>query len=346
MRATKALPLTSRGPHPSQRFGNVVMASEYQFETRRYPVAAWQEGAQGEIKSTGISFEDYSRMSQRVHKPSNERRFPTPIWATDDRLLRELIVRFMEQRGNNGRTLPWQPGTLQERLASAKQRIISVRIPQVTVVLDRLCREYVALKRETPVTDKQRARLKELESEIEGIDTFIRKNRTDGGLAFIASIVYLYYRSGLDSVGVGAELDIKPPLVRQTLYKLHLTWKRLEGWLNDPSTRPVRKLKSPVPQPEPEYTDSEAADAYAEIVCQVEAVEAAAKAKPRELRKHGPKRTIDVQKAAELRSQGLWYSEIAKQLGCSAGALWQALLRDGLLVRTKRFAPRAKKAAA
>ena len=75
--------------------------------------------------------------------------------------------------------------------------------------------------------DEQK-RKRELEIEIEGIDTYLRISE-NGGADIIAAIVYLYYRTGYDSVGVAAELGLKPPHIRQTLWRMHQTAKRLEA---------------------------------------------------------------------------------------------------------------------
>jgi hypothetical protein len=38
--------------------------------------------------------------------------------------------------------------------------------------------------------------------------------------------VYLYFRAELDSVGVSQEVGIKPPAVRQLLWKLNKLWEK------------------------------------------------------------------------------------------------------------------------
>jgi hypothetical protein len=121
------------------------------------------------------------------------------------------------------------------------------------VVLDKLCEEYVEIKQrglKPGITDREwneskpqpympfaegearyqdeQKRIKQLESEIEGIDTYLRIS-DNGGADVVAATVYLYYRTGLDSVGVGSELGLKAPHVRQTLFRLHQTAKRLDA---------------------------------------------------------------------------------------------------------------------
>lgn len=202
--------------------------------------------------SNGISFDDYSRMSTRTKKASGERRLPTPLWAMNNAMLRRVIVQFMEERAFSKKERTAFKGTLKERLDRAKARIVAKR-PAALSVLARLCEEYVEIKNKglkPGMTDKEwneskeqpfmefaegearyldeQKRLKQLESEIEGIDTYLRISE-NGGADIVAATAYLYYRAGLDSVGVGAELGLKPPHIRQMLRRLHQTAKELRG---------------------------------------------------------------------------------------------------------------------
>ena len=71
---------------------------EVQFADRKKNPVHADFGADGEISSTGIAFEDYSRCQVRIRKMSGERRLPTPSWAFDYAQQRELLARFWEQR--------------------------------------------------------------------------------------------------------------------------------------------------------------------------------------------------------------------------------------------------------
>lgn len=190
----------------------------------------------------GISFEDYGKMGSQQHKQSGERRLETPKWALNNKLLQELLVTFMEERtGIRGAT-----GALFARLEIARHAVVAQH-PRLLETAKRLCAEYVQVKNvgvHPELTDEDvnallpqpelyapyaRKRLtgqrkRELEIEIEGIDTYLRYTQ-GGGADVLAAIVYLYYRAGLDSVGVGEELDLKPPHVRQLLWRLNQTWK-------------------------------------------------------------------------------------------------------------------------
>ena len=223
-----------------------------------FPVGARQL-ADGNWLTPGISFEDYGSMQMQHRRPAtSERRLETPTWAVNDRMLRELVVVFMEERAGFRKPQVGPRGgamTLRERLARAQAAVTNQR-PRLFETMDKLCREYVTIKtkgldpnitddewnrsklqpymvRDDPAAEmvfEPRARIDDEENrkrilavEIEGIDTYLRITEK-GGADVVASIVYLYYRCEMDSVGVGSTLGLKPPHVRQTLWRLHETW--------------------------------------------------------------------------------------------------------------------------
>lgn len=224
----------------------------------KFPVGARQL-VDGNWLTPGISFEDYGSMQMQHRKSaSSERRLDTPLWALNNHMLRELVVTFMEERAAFRKPQTGPKGgalTLRERLARAQAAIVNQR-PRLQAVMEKLCKEYVEIKtkgldqsitddvwnslrlqpyltRDDPAEElvfEPRARIDDEENrkkilavEIEGIDTYLRITK-NGGADIIAAIVYLYYRTELDSVGVGNELGLKPPHVRQTLWRLHETW--------------------------------------------------------------------------------------------------------------------------
>jgi hypothetical protein len=223
---------------------------------KAHPVSA-RPLPDGSWLTTGLDFSDYARC-QTQQRNQQERRLATPTWAVNNPMLRDLITTFMEERAGFRKPQTGPRGgalTLRERLDRAQAYIRNAR-PRMFATLDKLCKEYVKVKREgidlgmtdaewnmaqqqpclivddpgdVPVFESQKrieteaTKLKSLAIEIEGLDTYLRITKT-GGADFIAAIVYLYYRTGMDSVGVGAELGLKPPHVRQTLWKLHETW--------------------------------------------------------------------------------------------------------------------------
>ena len=177
---------------------------------------------------TGISYQDLQSMNTYNHKPSGERRLETPLWAVRDSVLRELLVAFMETR------LKIRPqGSLTERRERIRLAALAQH-PKLNATLDKLNLEYISTK--------DRARRKQLEVEIENVDTQIRTSRNNGGMDFVAAVIFLYYRCSMDSVGVAGELGIKPPSVRVTLWRLRQVWKQRfnpDGTLKSNSAPPI-----------------------------------------------------------------------------------------------------------
>lgn len=172
----------------------------------------------GEPESTtGIAFEDYSRMRQIAGATPAFRHRPAPSWARNNSQLRELIVHFMERRA--GYREP-QAGTHVERLARAKAKL-AAKVPRLTEVLTNLCHEYVQLKKQDPAS----LRIRTLEIEIENYDSQLILNKR--AEAVIAGVVYRSYCVGENSVEVGKAVGIKPPHVRALLHRLHQTWNKM-----------------------------------------------------------------------------------------------------------------------
>lgn len=161
-------------------------------------------------ESTGIDYSDYARMSKLEHKLGGWRRKATPTWAINDGQLREVITRFLEGSAQVAKV----DDTQQARMERAEKLLVDEK-PHLVGLLDSLCKEYVEAKRSSAPAQ----RLRELEIQIEGLDTRICLI----GLmpAKLAGVVHFYYRMGMNSVEVGRELDLKPPHVRQLLYRLN-----------------------------------------------------------------------------------------------------------------------------
>jgi len=241
--------------HPRRGVAKQTNYDKWQFFVNgTHPVEAHYMGAEAGWASNGVAFEDYNRMNIRVRRSSNERRFPTPAWGVNDKLLRELLVVFMEEHA--GVKVKWPAcktkKKLKERLLFAQSVITQKQWPEKSRVLTNLCKRYVNLKNHsdyatipdaeigakycevfevtTPGLFGNRMReeldyfsLRNVEMQIENLDTFLRVHR-GGGADIVAAMAYLYYRAGMDSVGVGAELGLKPPHVRTTLFRLNETW--------------------------------------------------------------------------------------------------------------------------
>jgi len=198
-------------------------------------------------QQTRLTYEDYSKMSTHQRKQSAERRLTTPIWAVNDQALQMLLVSFMEERALIRRFA--KVGTAKERLENAKLKIDAQK-PRLESLLADMCRQYGGIKGQhfrypreaeakvpgeplildgTAQPFVRGEREKDLKVEIEAVDTYLRTTAKGGGVEVVAAIVYLYYRACLDSVGVGLELQIKPPHVRQILFRLHRCWRKFHA---------------------------------------------------------------------------------------------------------------------
>src|SRR5579863_5249017 len=110
-------------------------------------------------------------------------------------------------------------------------------------VLTRLCLEFVALKKNPNAT---REKLDRLSQKIEGADSELcTLQKSDRGAAQIVAMVHFYYLVGMDSVGVATQLGIKPPVVRNTLWKLKRAWLMLEKGVELPPRRKPRIKSKP-----------------------------------------------------------------------------------------------------
>jgi hypothetical protein len=180
---------------------------------------------------TGISFSDYHFMQTRTRKQSGERRLPTPSWAFNLSEQRELLARFWELRA--GIMFP-RIDTPAKRIRYAHRRYLRHRVPRLRETLKKLCHERLASD------DPKRRR--QLEIEIRGIDTQLRI--VERGPALVVGIIHNFYAVGLDSPGTGAELGVHPVSVRQTLNRLHKTWRAMvDGTDRKPTPEEVRKAK-------------------------------------------------------------------------------------------------------
>jgi hypothetical protein len=197
------------------------------------------------------------------------------VWALSDKLLQNLLVSYMEFR--LGVTDPC--GTLQERRAMLAHAWYRMR-PALDARLDRLNKRYVeACQR----GDKKRAN--QLETQVENLDTYIRTSNCGGGLGTMANVVYCYYRRMLDSVGTADECGVKPPSVRQTLYRLNQFWKKHCDANGETTLRPAR---------------------------------------PRVVR-IGTTATVSWASVHQMHAEGITYSIIAERLGTTVTAVWKYL---------------------
>jgi hypothetical protein len=209
----------------------------HQFDYRINAPVSTRYAGRGEWNSSGLSFDDAARCQTTHPKAFKGRRFKVPCWAVNDADLQAVIVRYLENRVFSRKArlkMCSSREPLRARLQRAEEAL-RARIAGLEVVCSKLCADYVSLRQTgTP------ARLATLESLIEGTDTQIIFSRNPARI--IAAVVYGYYRQGLHSVSVAAAVGLKPPAIRQILFKV---WQA------------ARQLGFPEPERAPRMNDSE-----------------------------------------------------------------------------------------
>jgi hypothetical protein len=190
-------PMSASGTAPDPQFFKLAM-----------PVFA-TFGAQGEVRSTKLSFDDYNKMQSFGGKVQSWRKI-TPDWITDSNKFREVVCRSVERRA-----WIWNPDmtrTQQERIDIAQEKL-NKQLAQKICTLDSLCERYLEAKLNgDPVAAKKFSRT------IEQIDTTVA--HLDRMAALVTACLFLSYRVGMNSVEVSAVLVcVKPPLVRQICYR-------------------------------------------------------------------------------------------------------------------------------
>lgn len=173
----------------------------HQFDRKFYPAVTAE---------SRIAFSDYQYMHQTRRSVQRGRRLDTPSWATNDRELREVVLRYCERRfylRSRGKINEVSPLTDEQRLARIREKELKWADTAKLI----LCR--MITRQKTDPSDK-------LDIQIQNIDSQILIARR-GAAAIAVAIVYLYYRLGWDSPEIAQELGIRPPIVRQTLARLH-----------------------------------------------------------------------------------------------------------------------------
>lgn len=179
------------------------MSSEPHFDP--YQFAGSHRLAQPVSMDTRLAYSDFAGMHVQTRKQSRQRHFPTPDWVFDNEKFQLVLVTFMEHRA-------WPLSvnkklSLHQRLKCAQAAMLAGHKGK-TAILGRLCREFL-------VSDSSQRKI--LDVEIEALDTYLS---ISGHIAaLVAAIIFLYHRAKLDSVGVAAELHIKPNHVRQIIFR-------------------------------------------------------------------------------------------------------------------------------
>jgi hypothetical protein len=183
----------------------------YQFgEGAHYPVHVDFDGH--DFHSNGISHDDYARMQTQRHKLNAYRHGASPDWAFNDSKLRAVIVGCMEARAQNGTEKINRTGTDAERMERAQKKIAE-KHSGLEERINKLCKLYVTAKRAGDA-----ALTKHFAQKVEETDTVLRL--LDNPAKFYAGVAYHYWRCGLNSVETAQQLHIKPPHVRQILWRM------------------------------------------------------------------------------------------------------------------------------
>jgi hypothetical protein len=186
----------------------------YQFDKKTRAVSATFTGGETGWDSNGISFADFGSMHVQKRQQARERRLKTPQWATNDRELRELALRYSETR----LYLHDHTGTFEERMS----RIKAAEKTQITNLSAKLDKQVLNYHREMTEGSASPERLDLLAEHLQGLDSTIAFLQR-GSVLMTLAVVFFYYRLFYDSTLVANELGIRPPHVRALLARLHTT---------------------------------------------------------------------------------------------------------------------------
>jgi hypothetical protein len=196
----------------------------HQFVRPNRPVGARYAGGDRWENTSGLSFDDYSRCQTTSKKLFASRRFVTPAWAISNTQLQKVICGYLIQRalGHSKRKRASMPKGMEplELLRYAEQLLLQ-KVPAQERVVTSLCEEYVSMKQ----AGVKHPYMRTIESLIANYDTSIIINRSAGKI--VAACVYGYYREGLSSVGIAEATGLRPPCVRQLLFRVWQVAKKL-----------------------------------------------------------------------------------------------------------------------
>src|SRR5579859_736911 len=186
----------------------------------------------GGFNTPGISFEDYARMQTCVkNKATGARQREAPLYARNDTEFRRVLLAYLETRAFSKKQREFlaevdEPASPIQKM-NRVCRVLAAKNTRLLEVLTVLSKEYVSLKNLHTEHPYRATRLKTLECEIQTTEQTMRMNRNPA--AIVAGVIYLAYRVGLDSVGVGSELGLKPQHVRQLLYRVSVVWENINS---------------------------------------------------------------------------------------------------------------------
>jgi hypothetical protein len=158
---------------------------------------------------TGISFADFGNMHIHHREVCQERRLKTPTWAVNDLQLRQVVLRFAEDRlyirdhsGSDAERMARIHEEEQRRLPAFKQQLEQLQLahhknPQAHLTI-----------------------------QIQNMDSAVLTMER-GVVKLATAVVYAYYRQGHKSVEIAEQFGVKPPAVRVWLYRMHTVSNRL-----------------------------------------------------------------------------------------------------------------------
>lgn len=160
-----------------------------------------------------LAVADFDRLHVERRKRTHSKRIQSPEWVNNEELLRQVLVQFLERRAYLKATPP--PGTYQERIDRAEQAM-AARVPAMQ---ERMRGWIVEYKNLLDSGQPDQKRLHDLEKEIQNADRQICVIRK-GMASTLLSVVYLYYRTGWDSVTVAEELGLTSTGVHQIIFQM------------------------------------------------------------------------------------------------------------------------------
>lgn len=195
------------------------MWQEPQFDNHQF-----DRRAKAVTAETEISFQDFGSMhvTKRTQGFGGGRRLPSPTWAASDQQVREVVLRYGEDRYSI-KDHSGDPATRMARIKAAEQQ----KIPALKEGLEQLLVAYNKNPQEHfPI-------------QIQNIDTQILILER-GVVALTTAAIYRYYRQGHNSVQIGEEFGFKSPMVRKWLFGLNTVANRL-GLQQGPAVRNSHK---------------------------------------------------------------------------------------------------------
>lgn len=292
--------------------------------------------ADGEFETPGIAFEDYRNMHIQQRKPSWERRLPTPTWAVNDSQLRQVLAAFAAKRAY---IAGWQKKFNRTKtlavIGRAEKHIRTTLVPSLEEQLRKLCAEYMVLRKLPNPTVDDRARLRKVEELIENRDTQLIMAKRPTATA--AAVVYLYYRCGLDSVGVAEHVHLKPPHIRVLCYHLNRCAEDLaQNWDTRENLQRVADARN-------NGTSWEDIRRQLKIPVRLHTLRRALRARNLFVPRDRNVTKFDHAEIIRLRKAGMLRLDIATQIGCEHGLVDDVLRRAGL-TGTRKHPCRVRKA--